>query len=132
MVRNVVLTCPLDVPVVDPVVVVLAWGTQPLTVPLAIDNKPLTIFGGTVEASDLLLILLVPLAAIAIHFWNTRTLTGLASLAPAEDREAAMVCGINVRRVAIISFAISGVIAGGAPQSAMPAVDLALPGQART
>jgi branched-chain amino acid transport system permease protein len=95
-------------------VVVLAWGTQPLTIPLAIDNTPLTIFGGTVEASDLLLIFLVPLAAIAIHFWNTRTLTGLASLAPAEDREAAMVCGINVRRVAIISFAISGLIAGGA------------------
>jgi branched-chain amino acid transport system permease protein len=94
--------------------VLLFWGTQPLTVPVALDNEQLQLLGASIQPTNLLLILLVPIVAILLHVWSHKTILGLASLAPAEDREAAMVRGIDVKRVAMISFCISGLIAGAA------------------
>ena len=54
---------------------------------------------------------MVLIAALLI-WYSRRSLTGLALLAMAEDREAAVLRGINVKLLAIGAFVASGVLAG--------------------
>jgi len=88
------------------------WGSQPKTVPDPVSTKALHIFGGTVEPSDLILIVLVIVIALGLHLWSRFTPAGLASLAAAEDRDAAMARGVNVRRLTIAAFFVAGLVAG--------------------
>jgi branched-chain amino acid transport system permease protein len=88
------------------------WGSQPKTVPDPVSTTALHVFGGTVEPSDLLLIAAVVVIATGLHAWSRYTPAGLASLAAAEDRDAAMARGVNVRRLTIGAFLVSGLVAG--------------------
>lgn len=49
---------------------------------------------------------------IALHFFHRKTLMGLAMSAIAQDLDAAKAAGIRVRKLQILSFAISGLIIG--------------------
>jgi branched-chain amino acid transport system permease protein len=88
------------------------WGAQPKTVPDPLSSTSLHLLGGTVEPSDLVLIAAVIVIATGLHVWSRKTRAGLASLAAAEDRDAAMARGVNVRRLTIGAFAVAGLIAG--------------------
>ena len=93
-------------------VVLRVWGIQPKTIDPIVPQKTLHLFGGTVQANDLLLIGAVLAVGIGLHIWSKKTLTGLASLATAEDRDAAMARGVNVRLLGIGAFFVAGLIAG--------------------
>lgn len=93
-------------------IVLKVWGSQPKNVPDPVSTKALHIFGGTVEPSDLILIIVVIVIAVALHIWSRSTPSGLASLAAAEDRDAAMARGVNVRRLTIGAFLAAGLVAG--------------------
>ncbi|KAA9375901.1 branched-chain amino acid ABC transporter permease [Microbispora cellulosiformans] len=88
------------------------WGRQPLTVPSVLPDEPLTLLGGTLRPVDLALIGLTLVVGVGLHLWSRHTLTGLASLASAEDRDAASARGINVRLLGVGAFAVAGAIAG--------------------
>jgi branched-chain amino acid transport system permease protein len=60
----------------------------------------------------------------ALHWFHTRTLTGLAISAIAQDQEAAQAAGIRVRRLQILAFAISGAIVGSAGFVAAPVMSI--------
>ncbi|WP_405148223.1 branched-chain amino acid ABC transporter permease [Sphaerisporangium sp. NBC_01403] len=88
------------------------WGRQPLTVPSGLPDHPLELLGGTVRPVDLVLIALTLLLGVGLHLWSRYSLLGLASLASAEDRQAASARGINVRLLGVGAFVLAGVIAG--------------------
>lgn len=88
------------------------WGRQPLTVPSGLPDRPLSLLGGTVRPVDLALIGLTLLLGLGLHLWSRHTLTGLASLASAEDREAASARGVNTRLLGVGAFVLAGAIAG--------------------
>jgi branched-chain amino acid transport system permease protein len=88
------------------------WGVNPRTVHSPVGDHTLHVFGGTIQANDLLLIGLVVVVGVGLHLWSHHSLTGLASLASAEDRDAAMARGVNVRLLALGAFLVAGLIAG--------------------
>jgi branched-chain amino acid transport system permease protein len=90
----------------------LIWGGQPLTVPFLSGNNVWSVFGGRVLPVELLLIAVAVVLAILLIVYGRTSLIGLATLAMAEDREAASLRGVNVRALALGAFALSGVLAG--------------------
>jgi branched-chain amino acid transport system permease protein len=93
-------------------IIEILWGQQALSVPAFFDNTPTRFLGGAVLPADLVLIgLAIVLTAIA-SLVSRLTMLGLTALAVSEDREAAQLRGINVRRMQLGVFAVSGAIAG--------------------
>jgi branched-chain amino acid transport system permease protein len=62
---------------------------------------------------------------LALRWFHTRVLTGLAISAIAQDLEAARAAGLRVRRLQMIAFAISGLIVGSAGFAAAPVMAIA-------
>lgn len=100
--------------------VVLIWGTLPLAVPLLGASRPISALGGRVLPLELVIIVLGPCLALIIHLWFRHTTLGLACLASAEDRQAAALRGINIGRLAMLSFCGAGAIGGIAGVVAAP------------
>jgi branched-chain amino acid transport system permease protein len=85
------------------------WGTQPLGVPFFGPTRPFTLFGGAVLPVQVVMVGVAVVVPLGMELWSRGTLVGLASMAAAEDREAAMVRGVNVRRFSL--WAITGAAA---------------------
>jgi branched-chain amino acid transport system permease protein len=62
---------------------------------------------------------------LALRWFHTRVLTGLAISAIAQDLDAARAAGLRVRRLQVIAFAISGLIVGSAGFAAAPVMAIA-------
>ncbi|TVT61327.1 branched-chain amino acid ABC transporter permease [Amycolatopsis rhizosphaerae] len=90
----------------------LVWGGQPLTVPFFGSNEVVTVFGGRVYPVEIVLLILAVVLVVVLGQWGKRTLLGLALLGMSEDREAAVLRGINTRRLVFGAFAFSGALAG--------------------
>lgn len=73
--------------------------------------------------------LMLPILAIvwwlALRLFSTRTLTGLALSALSQDLEAAAAAGLKIKRLQILSFAISGLTAGTGGFAAAPIISVA-------
>ncbi|NML45856.1 branched-chain amino acid ABC transporter permease [Ramlibacter sp. G-1-2-2] len=69
-------------------------------------------FGGlALPAQRLLIIVAAFTLMLALHLFLTRTVTGSTIIAMAQNREGAALVGIDPDRVAIMTFAISGMLA---------------------
>ena len=90
----------------------LIWGTSPLSVPFFTDNGSIELAGGQVRPNDLLLILLAITVAVGLWLFSTRSIVGLASLAAAEDPEAAQLKGVNVNRLSSIAVVAACCLSG--------------------
>ena len=90
----------------------LIWGDHVLRVPALGTSATWTVLGGRISAPEAMLIGGVLVIAAGLIWYSRRSLTGLALLAMAEDREAAVLRGINVKRLAVGAFVASGVLAG--------------------
>lgn len=75
-------------------------------------SEDLILFGVPIEASKVLVIVVSILAMIGLWYFVTRTKTGSAMRAVAEDKEIAGLMGINVDRTIVITFAVGGAMAG--------------------
>lgn len=90
----------------------LIWGENDRQVPAPVSSRVFTLLGGRVDATQLLLIVLAVIAAAALSVWYRFSLSGLAALAVAEDRDAARLRGINVVYKSFAAFAFGGAVAG--------------------
>jgi branched-chain amino acid transport system permease protein len=90
----------------------LIFGSQPLSVPFLNNNRVWTVLGGRVLPIELLLIVVSVAVTIGLLVYGRLSLIGLATLAMAENREAAALRGVNVRALALGAFAFSGLLAG--------------------
>jgi branched-chain amino acid transport system permease protein len=92
-------------------VTALVWGSEPRRLAL-FHQSPFDLLGGHALPIDLVLVALPLLFGIGMHQLLTRTRFGLTSRAQAFDREATMLRGVDVRRLSIGAFALSGTVAG--------------------
>lgn len=92
--------------------VLLIWGSQPRAVPGVASGRVISLLGGRLTITDLVLIVIAVMFAVGLHVLTRSTIVGLASLATSEDREAAMLRGVNVRRLSIGAFCVAGALMG--------------------
>lgn len=88
------------------------WGSTPLPVPFAGPRNPLTFLGGRLFADELALIVAAIVLSTGAWIMLRRTMTGLALLAAAENREASTLRGVDSQRIRLLAFAVSGLLAG--------------------
>jgi branched-chain amino acid transport system permease protein len=70
----------------------------------------LDVFGGKVSPAEVSLILLAIVIALSTHWWTRHTRLGLAASGLSDDREAAMLLGVNTQRFSYVAFMASGVL----------------------
>ena len=93
-------------------VAMVVWGGQPYRVPFFLGDQILEILGGRVYLVEVALVVLVLVIVIGLTQFARHTLFGLALMGMSEDREAALLRGVNVRHMAFLAFAFTGVLAG--------------------
>lgn len=92
-------------------VIALAWGRDLLAVP-SLFTEVVDIGGVRISAQRLLVILVVLVATAALAYIVYRTTYGRSLRAIAQNREVAILSGIDVSRVTVVTFAIAGALAG--------------------
>jgi branched-chain amino acid transport system permease protein len=75
-------------------------------------NADVMVFGIPIQGTKLLVIGVALVSMIALWYFVTRTKTGRAMRAVAEDKEIAGLMGINVDRTIVVTFAVGGAMAG--------------------
>ena len=93
---------------------IIVWGTQAKEVPSALSASVFE-FAGIRVAWQRVLVLGAALAIFGgLHGFVSRTKTGKAMRAMSQNREACAVVGVDIRRIALATFALSGGLAGAA------------------
>ncbi|MFC0527310.1 branched-chain amino acid ABC transporter permease [Phytohabitans kaempferiae] len=90
----------------------LIWGTQPRTVPFVGGDTAITFAGGRAYPVEIALVVFAVLLVVAINLYTRYRMGGLAIVAMSEDTEAATLRGIDVRKLAFVAFAVTGVLGG--------------------
>ena len=93
-------------------VILLIWGVDARRVQPLIPEKSFSFGGMQIGSSEMLLVAVAIAVPVALHAWSRRSLQGLANMAAAEDRSAATLRGINVSRLALLSFGGAGALMG--------------------
>jgi branched-chain amino acid transport system permease protein len=90
------------------------WGTAPLSYPEGYLPKGVRVAGVVIVPQNLAMLGVALVAMAALHVFFGRTVTGQAMRAAAENPVAAQLMGIRVERMMVLTFALSGFLAGGA------------------
>lgn len=98
----------------------LAWGSQSRPVPDLIKGGPLMIWHSPLTYANIVVIVVAIGCAGGLEIWSRTTLVGRAWLATAEDRDAAIARGIDVRRIGAASFVVAGMVSGLAGFATVP------------
>ena len=95
--------------------------------------QQVSVGGVTLDAAGFLTLGLVPAVVVALTLFLGRTSTGLTVRAVADDRDAAVLAGINPRRVSLVVWSLAGMLAAltvvlsdGVLRSTVGAVDAGL------
>jgi branched-chain amino acid transport system permease protein len=92
--------------------VILAFGAVPHTVVSPLAVRTVDVGGVTLSHQRLLVFAAVALAFLGLRLFLGRTRTGKAMRALAQNREAAVDLGLDVRRIAAATFVLAGALAG--------------------
>lgn len=99
--------------------VIVAWGPQGQRIPNPYPN-PIEIMGIILTQQRLLVIIAAIVLIILLQLFLKKTTPGTAIEAVAQNREGAMLVGINVNRVSSMTFAISTATAAAAASLVAP------------
>ena len=80
------------------------------TVPFFGPTSLISVSGSSLTPDELILIPLAVVVGLGAHFWSARTKSGLAAVSLSEDKDAALVLGVNTRRFTFIAFMVSGAL----------------------
>ena len=89
-------------------------GLSPVSFPAIVHRIPYFIGPFTINNTDLLVIVVAFVLMVGLQLLITRTRTGRAMRAVAQDREAAALMGVNVDRIIAVTFFIGAGLAGAA------------------
>jgi branched-subunit amino acid ABC-type transport system permease component len=92
----------------------LIWGSEPLRYPSLFSSTGVLVLGVPVAPQMIWIVGLSFAMMVALQLFFRFTRLGLAMQAAAQDSQTAQLMGISVSRVATVTFAIAGVMAGGA------------------
>src|SRR6185369_5167880 len=99
---------------------IIVFGTQPKEVPTVLSSRILDV-GGLRLAWQRLLVLGGSLIVFwVLHRFVTRTRIGRAMRAMSQNREACAVVGVDVQKVALVTFAVSAALAATAATLVSP------------
>jgi branched-chain amino acid transport system permease protein len=90
----------------------LIWGRHPLPIPPFLGKEPVTITGAGLYPQEILIVVVACAVMVALDVFYQRTLTGKAFRAVAFSAEVTSLMGINPRRIAVLSYALAGCLAG--------------------
>lgn len=93
----------------------LVWDKKLHALPPFTGDAPIHVAGATILPQSLWVLGVTVVLVLALRWFFAKTLLGKAMLAAADNRDAAQLVGISVRRVQLLSFALSaslGAIAG--------------------
>jgi branched-chain amino acid transport system permease protein len=93
-------------------VIGIAWGKSPLFFESPLGIKPVHVGEVTIQKQAIAILLVGAVVVVMLFVFFRRSRTGQSMLACSVDRVAAGVLGIDTRRVAILAFLISGLLAG--------------------
>lgn len=97
------------------------WGPSFRQVPTPFDGV-VTMAGVNITEQRVLIVVAAIVTMGLLHLMLKRTLVGMSIEAMAQDREGALLVGIDTRKVAILTFAISGALAAVAGALIAPTV----------
>jgi branched-chain amino acid transport system permease protein len=90
----------------------MVWGAQTINMPLPIRLEPYVIWGVYISPINVVAAIISVVFLLAFAYFFRRSRMGIAMRAVANDQQAAMAVGINVRLIFALSWAISGLAAG--------------------
>jgi len=88
------------------------WTADIRTIGVDWLEQSVAFFGVYMSVGEIFTLIVAFAAVFGLHFFLTRTKTGMAIRVTAIDRDAAALAGINVNRVDLIAFSIGGMLAG--------------------
>ena len=88
----------------------VVWDKKLHALPAFTGDAPITLWGATILPQSLWVLGVSLVLVVALRWFFARTLTGKAMLATANNRDAAQLVGINVRRILLLSFALSATL----------------------
>ncbi len=91
------------------------WGKNPYDLPAFSGRDPITFLGAVIQPQYFWVIGFLVITAIALSIFFDRTIIGKAMSACADNADAASLVGIDVKRMILLSFALSagiGAVAG--------------------
>jgi branched-chain amino acid transport system permease protein len=88
----------------------IKWGYLALQVPFKGPTSFVHFLGIAAQPIQIIVVALAIVLSVALHVWFRHTRIGQACLAVAEDREAAMLRGVNVNVLSLGAFAAAGAI----------------------
>jgi len=88
----------------------VVWGKNQMALPPFTGDTPFTILRAAVLPQSLWIFFITVLVVIVLHQFFTNTLTGKAMRATSFNPRAAALMGINVNRMILLSFALSGAL----------------------
>lgn len=92
------------------------YSAEPQPFPQIFPDKIFEIAGVMISASDIGTFAFALALVLAVQSFLSRTVTGRAMQAVAQNTESASVLGINVARMIFYTFAINAVLAAAAPR----------------
>jgi branched-chain amino acid transport system permease protein len=92
----------------------LIWGKNPYDLPAFSGRNPITFLGAVIQPQYLWVIGFLILIVVALTIFFDRTILGKAMIACADNPDAASLVGINVKRMIMLSFALSAAIGAAA------------------
>ena len=91
-------------------VAMVIWGKNPYDLPAFSGRIPIQLGGAAVQPQYLWIIGFLILITIGLTWFFNKTIAGKAMLACADNANAAKLVGINVKRMILLSFALSAAI----------------------
>lgn len=86
------------------------WGKDPFDLPAFSGREPITILGAVIQPQYFWVIGFLILTVIVLTIFFEKTIIGKAMSACADNPDAASLVGINVKRMIMLSFALSAAI----------------------
>jgi len=81
------------------------------TLPSFVGNGSFEIFGAVLTYQSLLIIVVSIIIVISLHLFFSKTKTGKAMVATSDNVNSAKLMGINIKRILMLNFALSAMIA---------------------
>jgi branched-chain amino acid transport system permease protein len=93
-------------------VAMTVWGKDTFSLPSFSGDAPVSFMGAAVNPQSLWVLGITLAVVVALGLFFSWTLTGKAMRACANNRRAASLMGIKVRRMVMLSFALSAMLGG--------------------
>jgi branched-chain amino acid transport system permease protein len=86
------------------------WGKNQMAVPSFSGDNPIIVFNAAILPQSLWIFSITLVVVVLLHLFFNKTRTGKAMRATSFNRRAAALMGINVDRMVLLSFALSGAL----------------------